>query len=83
MNEELELALKKMNEALSHLDNFRVFDEGEELDFDIDDLMADLEDVIEPLSDMWQEIYSEPVDPEIGHADYLKDSGQLKSFDEK
>jgi len=58
MNEELQLALKKMNEAWEHLNNF-ISDSyyDEELDFDAYDVQTDLEEAIEPLSDLYQKYF--------------------------
>lgn len=54
MNEHLELALRKMNEALAHLDDYKV-ESG--YDDTYDDTVLTLEDAIEPLSDLWQETH--------------------------
>ena len=58
MNENLVLALKKLNEALGHLEDYQYEEdfEGleENLNFSVDDVMCDLEEVISPLSDEYQ-----------------------------
>jgi hypothetical protein len=41
------------------------------------------EDWFSPRTHRFAEFIKEPADPETGHAEYLKESGQLKSFDIK
>jgi len=53
MDKNLELALKKMNEALQHLDDYKV----ETYNDDFDQSAVDLEEAIEPLSELWQQIH--------------------------
>lgn len=53
MNESLEEALKKMNEALEWINDFEAFPDGGQ-SIPIEEIRNNLEDAIEPLSDLWQ-----------------------------